>query len=59
MSKASFIRVWFLFATIYTCITMGHQIGNFFNGSQWPWLISSVIMIAIGWSTSSKLKELK
>jgi hypothetical protein len=60
MTKASFIRVWFMFATAYTCFTLGNQIGDdYFCGSKWPWLIGVVLMITINWATSSKLKELK
>ncbi|OMQ26829.1 hypothetical protein BMI79_00405 [Serratia oryzae] len=60
MTKASFIRVWFTFATTYTCLTLSHQIGDdYFNGAKWPWLIGTVLLTTIVWTTSSKLKELK
>ncbi|HBE9178717.1 TPA: hypothetical protein KNH08_001583 [Serratia fonticola] len=60
MTKASFIRGWFIFATVYTCISLGKQLGDdYFGGARWPWLISVILMTIITWTTSSKLKELK
>lgn len=60
MTKASFIRGWFTFATVYTCFTLGNQIGNYYlDGAKWPWFVGVVITAAIFWVTNSKLKELK
>ncbi|MFV9076884.1 hypothetical protein ABQ397_11425 [Serratia fonticola] len=60
MTKASFIRGWFIFATVYTGLTLGNQIGDyFFDGAKWPWFIGVVLMTTITWTTNSKLKELK
>jgi len=60
MTKASFIRGWFMFTTLYTCATLGNQIGdNYLDGAKWPWFIGVVLMSTIIWITSPKLKELK
>lgn len=60
MTKASFIRGWFIFATVYTSIGLGNQIGDYyFDGAEWPLLISVALMTIITCTTISKLKELK
>ena len=60
MTKASFIRGWFLFATVYTCITLGNQIGDhYLDGAKWPWFIAVTLMCSIVWTATPKLKELK
>ncbi|HHQ4306206.1 TPA: hypothetical protein ACSP7Y_002202 [Serratia fonticola] len=60
MSKAAWIRGWFIGATVYTCLDLSNRITDqFFCGQQWPKFVGTAIMIAICWSAQSKLKELK
>lgn len=60
MSKANLIRTWFAGATVYTCIDLRNRIADqFFCRAEWPKLVGITIMIAICWTSRSKLKELK
>ncbi|NIF31967.1 hypothetical protein F3J27_00100 [Enterobacter sp. Ap-916] len=54
LKKRDFIRAWYSGATIFTCFTLGNEIGNrFFYGSKIPWLISIIIAFVICGSARS------
>lgn len=49
-SKPGFIRAWYAGATVFTCLTIGRDIGDrFFDGSQIPWAIAIIPMFLICW----------
>ena len=59
MSKASFVRTWFVVTNIYACTSAGRYIGDmFFDGSRLPWLIGAVLSIAIAGYCSGTLKRI-
>lgn len=58
--KLEMFILWYILATIYTCLTLGRKIGEmFFDGSNIPEVIGVVVMITIGWFSRSILKGLK
>ncbi|MEC5320207.1 hypothetical protein VSX61_14885 [Brenneria populi subsp. brevivirga] len=57
---AIFIRIWFQFATIYTCLTISDQISDlYFNYAQWPWIIGLLAAVIIGAVAIGKLNTLR
>ncbi|MEC5341726.1 hypothetical protein ABRZ24_03735 [Brenneria populi] len=57
---AIFIRIWFQFATIYTCLTISDQISDlYFNCAQWPWIIGLLAAVIIGAVAIGKLNTLR
>lgn len=58
--KLEIFTIWYILATICTCITLSRQVGElYFDGSRIPEVIGYVVMIAIGWYSRSILKSLK
>ncbi|MCG8710008.1 hypothetical protein JHU04_003283 [Brenneria sp. 4F2] len=56
---ALFIRIWFQFATIYTCLTISDQISDiYFSCAQWPWIFGLLTAVIIGVVTVRKLNTL-
>ncbi|MFN2994522.1 hypothetical protein [Serratia plymuthica] len=58
--SAAWIKAWFTFATVYTCIDLSKEISEqFFASAHWPKLVGAISMIAIAWAARAKLKEMK
>ncbi|WP_199638946.1 hypothetical protein JEM67_11770 [Serratia sp. PAMC26656] len=58
--SAAWIKAWFTFATVYTCIALSKEISEqFFACAQWPKFVGAISMVAIAWAARAKLKEMK
>ncbi|POP41526.1 hypothetical protein CHU32_22455 [Superficieibacter electus] len=48
--KTNLFLGWFIGTTIFTCFTMGKYFAEqYFDGSQTPWVISSLVALIINW----------